>query len=317
MKRRLLLTQAAAIAGALPLAARAQPARVPRVGFLIVGDAEPSWSLLRKAMTDLGYVEGRTVHYEFRSSTVDRERLAADAASLVSANVDVIVAVLTPAVLAAMRATTKIPIIFNGGLPESGIIKNVARPEGNATGIYGATAVIAGKSVQLFRELKPSTRTIAVLLNAPDPFNVTLRREIETSGKAQGIEVVPVMLTGPQELATAFESLAKRGVDGVAIQPSLPVREAAALAVRHGLPALSYRREFAEAGGLLSYGAHQPELFRLMASYTDRVLKGAQTADLPVQMTTRFELIVNQKTAKALGLALSPMFLGRVDEVIE
>lgn len=317
MRRRHLLAHVAGVAGALPFAALAQPARVPRVGFLVAGDAEPSWSLFRKAMSELGHVEGRAVHYEFRSSDADRDRLAAHARSLLGANVDVIVAVLTPAILAAMRATTTIPIIFNGGVPETGTVKNLARPEGNLTGVFGATSVIAGKSIQIFRELKPSTRTIAALLNAPDPFNVPLRREIEAVGKAQGIEIVPLMLAGPHELAQAFETLSKRGVDGVAIQPSLPIRESASLAMQHRLPALSYRREFAEVGGLLSFGAHQPELFRLVARYTDRVLKGARTAELPVEMASRFELVVNQKTAKAMGLTLSPMFLGRADEVIE
>lgn len=318
MRRRLLIVQAAAgLAGAVHLPARAQRAAAARVGFLIAGDPEPAWSLFRKSMTGLGYVEGRTVHYEFRSSDADRERLAAHAAALVGAGIDVFVAVLTPAIVAAKRATTRVPIIFNGGAPETGVVTSIARPEGNLTGIYGATAALAGKSIELFREIKPSTKAVGILLNAPDPFNVPMRREIEAAGKAQQIDIVPQMVSAPQELTPAFEALAKRAVDGVVIQPSLPIHEAAMLAMRHRLPSVSYRRQFAVDGGLFSYGANQAELFRLIAGYTDKVLKGVPISDLPVQMATRFELVVNLKTAKAMGLTFSPMFLGRVDEVIE
>lgn len=318
MRRRHLLAQTAAgVVGAIHLPARAQRASVARVGFLIAADPEPSWSLFRKAMTALGHVEDRTIHYEFRSSDANRDRLAAHAASLVNAKVDVIVAVLTPAILAARQATTKIPIIFNGGAHETGLVTSIARPEGNLTGVYGATPMLAGKSIQLFRDVKSSTKAVGILLNAPDPFNVPFRREIEVAAKAQKIETVARMVSSAQELALAFEELAQRGVDGVIVQPSLPMRESAILAVQHRLPSVSYRRQFADVGGLFTYGADQPELFRLLAGYTDKVLKGVPTADLPVQMATRFELILNQKTAKAIGLTFSPMFLARVDEVIE
>mgnify|MGYP001238727420 CR=1 FL=1 len=317
MRRRRLLAGAAGLAGALPLTARAQQARVARVGVLITGDPEPSWSLFRKSMAALGHVEDRTVRYVFHSSDANREKLAGHANYLVSENVDVIVAILTPAILAARKATTKIPIVFSGGVPETGTVRNLARPEGNLTGIYGATAQLAGKSIQLFREIKPTAKSIGVLLNAPDPFHIPLSRDIEAAGKAERIEIISLMLEKPQELDAAFASLAARGVDGVAVQPSLPLREAALLALRHRLPALSYRREFAELGGLLGYGANQPEIYRVLARYTDRVLKGAQPADLPVKIASRFDLVVNQKTAKAMGLSLPPIFLARADEVIE
>lgn len=318
MRRRLLVTgAAAAITAGAHGPAPAQRAGMARVGFLIAGDAEPSWSLFRKAMTGLGHVEGRSVHYEFRASDASRERLAAHAKSLVEANVDVIVAVLTPAILAAKQATGKVPIIFNGGAPETGIVNNIARPEGNLSGVHGASSELAGKSIQLFRDIKPAAKTVGVLLNAPDPFNVPLRREIEAAAKAQQIDVVAQMVSTSQELSPAFEALAQRGVDGLVIQPSLQIKEAAALAIRHRLPSVSYRRQFADAGGLFALGADQVELYRLLAGYTDRVLKGTATADLPVQKATRFELVLNQKTAKAIGLTLAPMFLARVDEVIE
>jgi len=294
-----------------------QPGRMARVGFLIAGDAEPSWSLFRKAMTALGYVEGQSVHYEYRVSDANRGRLAQHAEALVSANVNVIVAVRTPAITALKAATSSIPVIFNGLAPEGGIVKNFARPEANLTGFHGATSMLFGKCIQLLREIKPSTRTVGVLLNAPDPFHVVMRQEVEAAAQVEQIDIVPQMVQQPSELNAAFEALAHRGVDGAVVQPSLPLREAADLAVRHGLPAISIRREFAEFGGLVSIGADQSELYRLLAGYADRILKGTPVIELPVQMASRFEVVVNLKTARALGLSMSPMFLIRADEVIE
>ncbi len=316
MKRRHLLALAgAAVSAAAP--AHAQKSATPKVGFLVAGDPEPSWTQFRKAMTDLGYVDGRTVRFEYRASTADRSQLDELATVLVSLEVNVLVAVLTPAITAAKKATTKIPIIFNGGAVETGLVKNVARPEGNLTGVFGATAALAGKSVQLFHDLKPKAKALGVLLNAPDPFHVPLLREIDTVGRAEKIEIVPVMIKTPDELPAAFDELARRGVDGVMIQPSLPLAATTTMAMQYRLPAISFRREFAEAGGLLSLSSDFSDIYRTVAGYVDKVLKGAQPADLPVQQATRVELVVNQRTAKVLGLVLPPLFLARADEVIE
>jgi len=315
MKRRHLLALTGATSGGLAFAAYAQRPAMPRVGFLSATDLEPSWTLFRKAMSALGYVDGKTVQYEVRAG--DAAALPALANELVGANVDVIVAHLTPAILAAQRATLKIPIIFNGGAPEIGIVRNVARPEGNLTGLYGGTSIISSKSIEIFRDINPATRSIALLLNAPDPFRVPLQRETEMAARAQQIEFVPVMLNARTELAAAYESLVTRKIDGVIVQPSLGLLETATLALRHRLPAMSFRPEFARNGGLFAYSADQDELFRLLAAYVDKALKGTPTASMPVQLATRFQLVVNQRTAKALGLILSPMFLSRVDEVIE
>ena len=316
MKRRRLLAVAGASAALHGAAAHAQRP-VPRVGFLMAGDPEPFWTLFRKAMADLGYVEDRTIKYEYRVAYAGRGELPPMAADLVTLNVDVIVAVLTPAINAARAATTKIPIVFNGGAIETGTVSNIARPDGNFTGVSGATSVLAGKSVQLFHEIKPATKALALLLNEPDPFRVPLQREVETVGKAQQIEIVPMMLKGRDELPAAYEEMVRRGVDGVLVQPSLPLEMAATLAVKNRLAAVSFRREFALAGGLISLGADQVDICRMVAGYVDRVLKGTRPADLPVQQATKFELVVNQKTARALGFTLSPMFLTRADEVIE
>lgn len=312
MRRRRLfvLTGAAAMAGVPAMAQK-----IPRVGYLSAGDPEPSWTLFRNAMAELGHVEGHTVTYEKRVG--DAQKLDQYAAALVEARVDVIVAVLTPAVFAARKATTGIPIVFMGGAPDTGLVKNFARPEGNLTGVYGGGAGAAGKSVQVFRELKPGTRTIGLLLNAADPFNVPLRRAVEAAAQAQGIGIVPAMLQKGDEIAGACGEMARRGVDAVMVQPTLPLEIAALEALRHRVPAISIRREFARLGGLLSYGPDQAALMRLSAGQADRVLKGARPADLPVQSANKFELIVNQKTARALGLTLPPLFLARADEVIE
>jgi putative ABC transport system substrate-binding protein len=316
MKRRRLLTVAGASAALHATAAHAQRP-VPRIGFLMGGDPEPMWTPFRKAMADLGYVEDRTVKYEYRVAFAGRGELSAMAAELVALNVDVIVAVLTPAINAARAATTKIPIVFYGGAVATGTVTNIARPDGNFTGVAGATALVAGKSVQLFHEIKPTTKMLGLLLNEPDPFRVPLQREIEAAGKTQQIEIVPMMVKGGDELPAVYEEMVRRGVDGVLVQPSLPLAMAATLAVKSRLAAVSYFREFALAGGLISLGADQADIFRTVAGYVDRVLKGTKTTDLPVQQVTKFELVVNQKTARALGLTLSPMFLIRADEVIE
>lgn len=312
MKRRHIL----ALAGA----AAATPARsqnLPVVGVLVAGDAEPNWSMLRKSMADLGYVDGRNLIYQFRSATPASGQLAVHAADLVKADVNLIIAILTPAILAAKAATTRIPIVFNGGVADTGLVTNLARPEGNLTGIHGAGSLLAAKCVQIFHELKPTARSVAVLLNAPDPFHVPLQRAVGDAARAQKLEFVPVMIKGHSEIAPAFDELARRGVDAVIVQPTLPLQHCAELAIKHRLPALSFRREFAQVGGLMSYGADQAAIYRVLASYVDKILKGASTSSLPIEIATYFELVLNQKTARTLGLPLSPMFLGRVDEVIE
>jgi putative ABC transport system substrate-binding protein len=317
MRRRHLLALAGATAGGAVFPAHAQKSAMPRVGFLVAGDAEPSWTLFRNAMADLGYVEGRTIAFEYRSSGTNYSRLDELAESLVRLQVKVIVAVLSQAIAAGKKATSTIPIVFNGAAPDTGTVTNLARPEGNLTGVFGSSATVAGKCIQLFHDIIPGSKTIGVLLNVPDPFHAPLLREIETASRAERMEIVPVMIKTPDELPAAFDALASRRVDGVMIQPSLGLNVTAALALKHRLPSVSIRREFAAAGGLLAYGASQADITRTVAGYVDKVLKGSRPADLPVQQATRFELIVNQKTAKALGLVLTPMFLARADEVIE
>jgi putative tryptophan/tyrosine transport system substrate-binding protein len=312
MKRRHLLALAG-VSAAVP--ARAQ--KGPRVGILFAADPEPTWTMFRKAMADRGYVEGRTVAYERRVANGDRSNLDALANELVGAQVDVIVAVLSPAIAAVKARTTTIPIVFNGGAPNTGMVRNVARPEGNLTGVFSPSTDLAGKGVQLLREVRPGMKTIGLLLNAADPFHIPLQRDVEAVARAEGLESVPALLKSREELPQATEAMARRRVDAVLVQPSLGLQAAAALALQNRLPAISFRREFVEVGGLLSYGADQGEINRNVAAYVDRILKGAKPADLPVIQAAKIELVVNQKTARALGFVFPPMFLARVDEVIE
>ena len=304
---------------ALAGAAVATPARaqkIPRIGILFTADMEPTWTLLRRAMTDRGYIEGRSVTYEYRAAAGSPNDLEARAQALVDSKVDVIVPVLSPAIAAAKARTSSIPIVFNGAALYAGMVSNMARPEGNMTGVSGVSAGLGGKALQIFHEVRP-TKLFGLLLNATDPFHITLQRELEIVAKAEGIELVLGHLKSREELASAVEEMARRAVDGVLVQPSLGVEAAAALALKHRLPAISFRRDFVTAGGLLSYGSDQVEINRAVAAYVDRILKGARVADLPVVQTSKVELVINQKTARAFGIVFPPLILGIVDEVIE
>jgi putative ABC transport system substrate-binding protein len=300
-------------------AAAATPARaqkIRRVGVLFSADPEPTWTLFRRAMTELGYVEGRSVVYEYRVTNGNRIDLDASAQSLVDSKVDVIVPVLSPAIAAVKARTSSIPIVFNGGALYTGMVNNMARPEANLTGVSGVSAGLGGKALQLFHEVRPTT-LFGLLLNAMDPFHIALQRELEIVAKAEGIELVLSHLRSREELPSAVEVMAMRGVGGVLVQPSLGLEAAAALVLKHRLPAISFRRQFVEAGGLLSYGSDQTEINRKIVAYVDRILKGARVGDLPVVQTSKVELVINQKTAQALGFVFPLLFLARVDEVIE
>jgi putative ABC transport system substrate-binding protein len=306
------------MAGAAAVAPRAAFAQkpLPRVGFLVAGDPEPAWSLFRKAMADLGHVDGRTVAYDYRLADADGSQLDRLAAELVGLKVDVIVPILSPAIVATRKATSTIPIVFFGAAPDIGGVDNVARPEANLTGVFSPSSTLAGKGLQLFREIKP-TQTFGAIVNAQDPFHVPLLRDIQAAATAEKIELIPALVKSRDALAGAFQWMADKTVAGVIVQPSLGLAACAEIALKLRLPAISFRREFADAGGLYSYGADPAEIQRLVAAAVDKVLKGAKPASLPVQQVARMELIVNQKTAKALGITLPSMFLAQADEVIE
>ncbi|MFO1080348.1 MAG: ABC transporter substrate-binding protein [Reyranellaceae bacterium] len=315
MRRRALIRGAAGL-GLAGVATGATAEAMPRVGYLTAGDIEPSWSLFRKAMADLGRIDGRSVAYEFRTADPASGRLEALAQELVRLKVDVLVAVLSPAITAAKKATTTIPIVFNGAAPDTGTVQAVARPVDNLTGVFSPSTAVAAKCLQLFHEILPRARTLGLLLHKPDPFHVPLQAALEGMARSDGMAVDSAVIEAAQVPATLAE-FARRRVDGVLVQPSIGLQRSAELALQHRLPAVSFRREFAEFGGLLAYGPDQRAMNRVIAEDVARLLKGARVADLPIQQASKFELVVNQKTARALGLPLPPLFVAAADEVLE
>ena len=320
MKRRkvLLLLGAAVVTGPFSVRA-AQSAR--RIGALFVGNADiaPFRSVLSEELGKAGYVEGRNLAFEFRSAEGRLDLLPKLAAELVAIKVDVIIALYTPCALAAQQATHEIPIVAVSGDPVgTGLVQSLARPGGNITGVSLMAAELAGKCVELFRDILPSLRRIAVLGNAADPFSHAFLEQMDVAGKATGIEIAPViMVRGSDEIDAAFAAMKNERADAVVVQASLSLKTAADLALKHKLPAATVPRSFAELGGLLSYGADGPDSFRHGAGFVVKILQGAAPKDMPIEQPTKFELVLNLKTAKALGIEVPGWLLSRADEVIE
>jgi putative ABC transport system substrate-binding protein len=322
MRRREFITLLGGAAATWPLAARGQQSRIARIGALYIGlaDAESFKKELREGLRELGYVEGQNVAFEFRSAEGRLDRLPELAAELVRLKVDVIVALYVPCALAAKQATREIPIVIIAADPvETGIVPSLARPAGNITGVSLMSAVFVGKCVELFRDMLATARRVAVLTNAADAlFAKLVLDHVEVAGRLTGIKIQPIMLPGPdQELDAAFAAMAREQADAVVIQGSLSTKRIADLAREHRLPAASSTRAFVDAGGLMSYGADGPALFRHGAKFVQRVLQGRQPGDLPIEQPTKFELAINLKTAKAMGLAIPEAFLLRADTLLE
>jgi putative tryptophan/tyrosine transport system substrate-binding protein len=322
MKWREFMSLFGAAAAVWPLAGRAQqPAKLPTVGALVIGSTDPEqfWRDFRQGLRDLGYVEGQNIRFEFRSAQGQANRVPELAAELVRLKVDVIVTWFTPPTQAAKQATHEIPIVMadTGDPIGTGLVASLPRPGGNVTGIASVTAELAGKSVQLIRDMLPSARRVTALANATDPFSKPFLEQIKLGGEATGTTINPVNIGGSEELEAAFAAMEKDRPDAVIVQPSLPSKRAAELALKQRVPAVSVPRWFAEEGGLMSYSPRYADLFHKAAVYVDKILKGAHPADLPVEQPTRFELVINMKTAKALGLAIPETFVLRADEVIE
>jgi putative ABC transport system substrate-binding protein len=321
MRRRELFMLLGGVVG-WPIAVLAQPSKVARIGVLYIGlaDAESFKKELRDGLRELSYVEGQNIAFEFRSAEGKLDRLPELASELVRLKVDLIVALYVPSALAAKQATREIPIVIIAAEPiETGIVASWARPGGNITGVALMSAALVGKCVELFRDMLSATRRIAVLTNAADPlFAKLVVDQIETAGRVTGIEIQPIMVRGPdEELDTAFATIARGRSDAVVIQGSLSTKRIADLALEHRLPAASTTRGFVDAGGLMSYGADGPAIFRHSARFVQRILQGRQPNDLPIEQPTKFELAVNLRTAKAMGLTIPESFLARADEVID
>jgi putative ABC transport system substrate-binding protein len=321
MRRREILTVFGGAAALWPLAGIAQQRNVPIVGVLAVASpgVQDFWRLFREAMQELGYIEGRSVRYEFRSDEGQINRLPGLAAELARLQVDVIVTWFTPAAKAAKQATREIPIVMAlaGNPVETGLVESLARPGGNITGMAGVAAELAGKSVQLIREMLPSAKGLVALANAPDPFSKPFVEQVRLGGAATGTIIETVMIHDPAEVEAAFLEMERHRPDAIIVQPSLPTKRVADLAITHRIPTASVIRGFATDGGLMAFQSKEVELYRQSASYVDKILKGAKPADLPIQQPSKFELIINMKTANAIGLAVPPAFLARADEVIE
>jgi putative tryptophan/tyrosine transport system substrate-binding protein len=313
-------------AAAWPLAAQAQQPGAPVIGFLGGGTAAawvPLVVAFRRGLSEAGHVEGRGVTIEYRWAEGQYDRLPALAVDLVQRNVNVIAAVTTPAARAAKAATATIPVVFTtiGDPVQVGLVASLSRPGGNVTGVTHLNVEVGAKLLQLMREVVPTASTIALLVNPSNPNAATEMRDSEASARVLGLELKVLHIASKTDIEAAFAELARLRPGGLVlggdafIHTSSP--EIAAFALRHGIPSIFSSQTYAKDGGLMSYGGGQTEQYRQAGVYTGRILNGEKPSDLPVMQTTKVELIVNLKTAKALGLEIPPMLLARADEVIE
>jgi ABC-type uncharacterized transport system substrate-binding protein len=326
IRRREFITLLGGAVAAWPLSARAQQAgRLPTIGFL--GATTPATDGQRFAafvqrLRELGWMEGRNVAIEVRWAEGRSERFAEVAAELVRLNVDVILTHNTPPTLAAKQATSLIPIVFaTAGDPVgSGVVASLARPGGNVTGLSSQATDTVGKRLELLREMVPEFRRLAIFVNVSSAFAVLELNEVQTAARTFGLNVVTSEIGRTQDIAPAFEAL-KGHVDAlyVVLDPITSGNRVGIniLAAGARLPTMHTVRELVEAGGLMSYGTNWLDQFRRAGDYVDKILRGAKPADLPVQQPTKFDLIVNLTTARALGLTVPPALLARADEVIE
>ncbi len=326
-RRTLLLAAAAWPALAWTGAARAQaPVKVRRIG-LLSGHSPSATALWHQAfqlgLRDLGWVEGKNISIDYRYSEGRNERLPGLAAELVRLKVDVIVTSVTPDALAAQKATRAIPIVIvAAGDPVAlGLVESLARPGGNVTGLSPMTAELGGKRLELLKEMLPKLSRVAVLSNPQNVSSPLAWKEIQLAARQLGIQLHSLEVRNPNDFDKAFEDATRARAGALfvipdpAITPNL--KRIAELAARNRLPSIFHVSEFADAGGLLTYGPDRADLFRRAATYVDKLLKGAKPAELPIEQPTKFELVINMKTAKALGIKVPPSLLLQATRVIE
>ena len=305
-----------------------EPAKVARIGYLVPSlDGPPRLrEAFRQGLRDLGYVEGRNLVIEARSSEGKHERYAALATELAALKVDVIVVIGTPPALAARQATRTLPVVFISVSDPvgSGLVTSLARPGGNATGLSNVAPELVGKGLELLKQAVPGISRVAALWERGGVDERTERQmlmEGEVAGRALGVHFQSVEVRRPADFDRAFSDMTRARAGAFTVFPSLMFsnerKQLAALAAKNRLPAVYPSREYVDAGGLMSYGPDLADLFRRAATYVDKILKGATPGDLPVQQPTKFELIINLKAAKALGLTIPPSVLARADQVVE
>jgi putative tryptophan/tyrosine transport system substrate-binding protein len=328
MRRRQVITLLGGAAAAWPFAARAQQsARVRRLGVLSQGSASahptPLFQAFRQSLRDLGWVEGQNLTIEWRFSEGSDEPLPRLAAELVRLSIDIIVATPARPALAAKEATSTIPVVFLQ-VPdpvELGIVANLARPGANVTGLSSIASDLSGKRLALLKEFMPAVSRVAVLWNRPSQGSALVVRDMELASKQIGLELEDIGVSTNGELKDAFESAARARVAAVMVidDPAIASHqfEIVQLANSVALPIFSQYSEFVKGGGLMAYGPSLTDIYRRGATFVDRILKGAKPNDLPVEQPTKFDLVINLKTAKSLGLEVPPTLLARADEVIE
>jgi putative ABC transport system substrate-binding protein len=327
-RRRFLVTS---LAGALatPVAAEAQPAakRVPRIGYLDGASLSANSvriEALRQGLRELGYVEGQDIAFEWRSAEGKADRLPDLAAELVRLKVDVIVTGGVGATRPAKAATSTIPIVMaqDSDPVGNGFVASLARPGGNVTGLSTLHPTISGKRLEILREVLPRLSRVAFFGTSSWAGNAQGLRETELAAAALGVKLQYLDVADPNDFEIAFQAAGKRQAEAALMLVWNPIlgprrKEVAELAVRSRLPTVFREREHVQAGGLMAYGPNIPDLFRRAATYVDRILKGAQPADLPVEQPTTFQLVINLKAAKTLGLTIPPSLLARADQIIE
>jgi putative ABC transport system substrate-binding protein len=326
MRRREVISLLCGVAAIVPRAARAQQASGPVVGFLGTGTEESTTSELtgfRQGLSQGDYVEGRNLIVEYRWSEGQKSRLPTLATDLVRRQVSAIAVTGNTVALAAKAATASIPIVFQVGNDPvaSGLVTSLARPGGNITGVTTLGAEIVAKRLELLHELVPTVSTVALLLNPTNRDSENSKRDADAAARKLGLQLHNIPADTPDEIDAAFKSLGQLQAGAVVVAPdeffNSRSEQLAALALKYAVPATYQYRKFAATGGLMSYGADIKEAWRLVGIYTGQILKGAKPADLPVQRASKLELIINLKTAKALGITVPPTLLATADEVIE
>ncbi len=312
---------------AMPLSAEAQPsAKIPRIGLLspFSPTATALWhQAFRQGLRDLGWVEGKSIAIEYRYAEGRSDRLPGLAADLVRLKVDIIVATVTTDAVAAKNATRAIPIVLasSGDPVADGLVESLARPGGNITGLSQMAPELAGKRLELLKEIVPKLSRVAVLWNPQGTTSPLSWRELQLPARKLGVQLHSLEVRSPNDFDKAFEDATRARAGALAVMPdpvfATNLKRIADLAAKSRLPSIFHLREFVDAGGLVAYGVDRSDMFRRAATYVDKILKGTKPADLPVEQPTKFELVINLKTAKALGLTIPQSILIRADHVIQ